>query len=416
VADAPNSKTSLAAELDRLRRRVAELEASAVSHQRAEQQLESDARLSEAALRRSQDTAQAVLESASEGIVLIDTAGRITLVNAAAERMFGYPRSALLGEPLETLLPERIRRGHVTHRDDYFAEPRVRPMGIGLDLSGRREDGTEFPVEISLSHVPSVDGGVAIAFITDISERKRVEAQLQHQREVLYQNEKLAALGTMAAGIAHEMNNPLGIITTRIEVMLLDAEQQQLPPQVLEDLQVLHRASQRVARIAASLRSFARHSPADRMPLDLNAVVEESLQLMQKPLAADNVQIAARLDRTLPPILGDASTLHQVLMNLLTNAREAMPGGGQVRLETGPAERPGWIRLLVADTGSGISAEEISKVFDPFFTTKRTGTGLGLSVTYGIIQEHGGTVDVQSRPGDGTTFVISFPTTTPAAP
>jgi signal transduction histidine kinase len=97
-------------------------------------------------------------------------------------------------------------------------------------------------------------------------------------------------------------------------------------------------------------------------------------------------------------------------MNLLTNAREAMPGGGQIRLETGPAERPGWIRLLVADTGAGIPAEEISKIFDPFFTTKRTGTGLGLSVSYGIIQEHGGTVDVQSRPGAGTSFIISFPT------
>ena len=205
----------------------------------------------------------------------------------------------LLGEPLEILLPERIRRGHVAHRTGYFAEPRIRPMGIGLDLSGRRKDGTEFPVEISLSHVKSAEGGVAIAFITDITERKRVETQLQRQREVLYQNEKLAALGTMAAGIAHEMNNPLGIITTRIEVMLLDAEQQQLPPQVLEDLQVLHRASQRVARIAASLRSFARHSPGDRVPLDLNAVVDESLQLMQKPLAADNVQIVASLDRGL---------------------------------------------------------------------------------------------------------------------
>ncbi len=251
----------------------------------------------------------------------------------------------LLGEPLEILLPERIRRGHVAHRTGYFAEPRIRPMGIGLDLSGRRNDGTEFPVEISLSHVKSAEGGVAIAFITDITERKRVETQLQRQREVLYQNEKLAALGTMAAGIAHEMNNPLGIITTRIEVMLLDAEQQHLPPQVLEDLQVLHRASQRVARIAASLRSFARHSPGDRVPLDLNAVVDESLQLMQKPLAADNVQIVASLDRGLAPILGDATTLHQVLMNLLTNAREAMPTGGQVRIETGPAERPGWIRL-----------------------------------------------------------------------
>ena len=398
------------AEIAQLRRRVADLEASAAEHQRAEVQLVRDARLSEAALRRSEDTARAVLESASEGILLIDATGRITLVNAAAERMFDYARTELLGQPLEVLLPERIRAGHRGHRAGYFTEPRVRPMGIGLDLSGRRRDGTEFPVEISLSHVVSVEGGLAIAFITDITERKRVEAQLQRQREVLYQNEKLAALGTMAAGIAHEMNNPLGIITTRIEVMLLDAEQQALPGQVLDDLQVLHRASQRVARIAASLRSFARHSPGDRVPLDLNAVVDESVQLLQKPLAADNIQIVTSLDRTLPTILGDASTLHQVLMNLLTNAREAMPGGGQIRLETGPTERPGWIRLLVADTGAGIPAEEISKIFDPFFTTKRTGTGLGLSVSYGIIQEHGGTVDVQSRPGAGTSFIISFPT------
>jgi len=398
------------AEIAQLRRRVADLEASAAEHQRAEVQLVRDARLSEAALRRSEDTARAVLESASEGILLIDATGRITLVNAAAERMFDYARTELLGQPLEVLLPERIRAGHRGHRAGYFTEPRVRPMGIGLDLSGRRRDGTEFPVEISLSHVVSVEGGLAIAFITDITERKRVEAQLQRQREVLYQNEKLAALGTMAAGIAHEMNNPLGIITTRIEVMLLDAEQQALPGQVLDDLQVLHRASQRVARIAASLRSFARHSPGDRVPLDLNAVVDESVQLLQKPLAADNIQIVMSLDRTLLTILGDASTLHQVLMNLLTNAREAMPGGGQIRLETGPTERPGWIRLLVADTGAGIPAEEISKIFDPFFTTKRTGTGLGLSVSYGIIQEHGGTVDVQSRPGAGTSFIISFPT------
>jgi len=337
------------------------------------------------------------------------------LVNTAAERMFGYSRAELLGEPLEILLPQRARRDHVAHRTGYFSEPRIRPMGIGLDLSGRRNDGTEFPVEISLSYVKSAEGGIAIALITDITERKRVETQLQRQREVLYQNEKLAALGTMAAGIAHEMNNPLGIITTRIEVMLLDAEQQQLPAQVLEDLQVLHRASQRVARIAASLRSFARHSPGDRVPLDLNAVVDESLQLMQKPLAADNVQIVASLDRGLAPILGDAATLHQVLMNLLTNAREAMPTGGQIRIETGPAERPGWVRLLVADTGPGIPAEEVSKIFDPFFTTKRTGTGLGLSVTYGIIQEHGGTVDVQSRPGAGTTFILSFPAIAPGA-
>ena len=143
---------------------------------------------------------------------------------------------------------------------------------------------------------------------------------------------------------------------------------------------------------------------------------DESVQLVQKPLAADNVQIFAELDRTLPPILGDASAIHQVLMNLLTNAREAMPGGGQIHLHTEPAERPGWIRLRVTDTGVGIATDELSKIFDPFFTTKRTGTGLGLSVSYGIIQEHGGTMDVKSQPGAGTTFLIGFPTMASSGP
>ncbi|HEX9818419.1 MAG TPA: ATP-binding protein [Methylomirabilota bacterium] len=370
----------------------------------------------EAALHKSEALAQAVLESASDAIILIDAGGRITVVNPTAERMFGYDRGDLLGQSLEILLPERLRGVHAGHRTGYFATPRARPMGIGLDLAGLRKDGTEFPVEISLSHVEAPDGVLAMAFITDITERKRAEAQLQRQREVLYQNEKLAALGTLSAGIAHEMNNPLGIMTTRIEVMLLEAEEQHLPAQLLEDLQVLHRAGQRVARIAASLRSFARQSAGEPSPIDLNAIVDEALLLMKKPLGADNVRVLASLDRALPPLFGDPNALHQVLMNLLTNAREAMPEGGEIRIESAPADREGWIRLRVADTGPGIPAEEISKIFDPFYTTKRTGTGLGLSVTYGIIQEHGGTIDVKSRAGAGTTFTLDFPVTAPPGP
>ena len=356
---------------------------------------------------------EALLESATEGIILIDPGGRITLVNRAAERMFGYPRIELLGQTLEILLPERIRPSHLRHRTGYFAEPRVRPMGIGLDLSGRRQDGTEFPVEISLSYVGTGADMLAMAFITDITERKRAEKELQQQRETLYHAEKMAALGTLSAGIAHEMNNPLGIITTRIEVMLLEAEGQHLPPQVVEDLQVLYRASQRVARIAASLRSFARQSPGERGAVDLNAVVEETLLLMQKPLATDNIRIFTTLAAGLPSMHGDANALHQVLMNLLTNAREAMTGGGEIHVETAPMpERAGWIRLTIRDTGPGIPADVLSRIFDPFFTTKHRGTGLGLSVTYGIIQDHGGQVDVTSPPGGGTTFRLSFPATT----
>ncbi len=409
MSGAEERPDSIVDELDALRRRLTQLEADAVDHRQEVWQLVQDARVSEAALRKSEATAQAVLETASEGIILTNASGRIVLVNAAAERMFGYDRTELLDRPLEILIPERIRAGHVEHHAGYFAEPRARPMGVGLDLSGRRKDGTEFPVEISLSYVEAADGRVAMAFILDVTERRRLEAQFRHQREVLYQNEKLAALGTLSAGIAHEMNNPLGIMLTRIELMLLDADEQHLPAQVREDLQVLHRAGQRVARIAGSLRSFAQQSAGERSALDLNAVVDETLLLMQKPLAADNVQVVTNLDRALPPILGDANGLHQVLMNLLTNAREAMPAGGEIRIDTERVDGSAAVRLRVADTGPGIPPEVLSKIFDPFYTTKRTGTGLGLSVTYGIIQDHGGTIDVQSRPGAGTTFVLTFP-------
>jgi PAS domain S-box-containing protein len=407
---AEKSRDELLIEVSALRRQIAALETVAVEQRRTEQRLLKEAMVSSAALRQSEATAQAVLESASEGILLINADGRITLVNGAAERMFGYAHDELLGRTLEVLLPDRIREVHRAHRADYFAAPRVRPMGSGLDLAGRRKDGTEFPVEISLSYVQTQEGMTAMALITDNTERKRAEAELSQQREALYQTEKLAALGTLTAGIAHEMNNPLGIIASRIELMLLDAEEQNLPARILDDLRVLHRATQRVARIATNLRSFARQTPREHTTIDLNAVVQETLLLMQKPLEVDHIRLVTSLDQALPPIVGDASTLQQVLLNLVTNAREAMASGGEIRIETGPdAGRPGWVRLGIADTGPGISAEELSKIFDPFYTTKRSGTGLGLSVSYGIVRDHQGTIDVQSIPGRGTTFVLVFP-------
>ena len=321
MEDSTKTREQLLDEVRSLRRLIATLETAAVEQRQTELRLLKEAQVSDAALKRSEATGQALLESASEGIVLVNASGRITLVNAAAERMFGYDHDELLGQPLEILLLERVRGAHAEHRVRYFAGPRVRPMGTGLDLAGRRRDGSEFPVEISLSYVESSEGMTAMALVTDITERKRVEAELQRQRDTLYQTEKLAALGTLSAGIAHEMNNPLGIITSRIEVMLLDAEEHNLPTQVLEDLQVLHRATQRVARIATNLRSFARQTPREHARVDLNAVVQETLLLMQRPLEVDGIRLTTRLDPTLAPILGDASTLQQVLLNLVTNAR-----------------------------------------------------------------------------------------------
>jgi signal transduction histidine kinase len=241
-------------------------------------------------------------------------------------------------------------------------------------------------------------------------DHRRVQGELRQQREVLYQNEKLSALGRLVAGVAHEMNNPLSIISSRIELMLGEAEGHVFPAQHLEDLEVVHRNVLRVAGIAQALRSFARQSTGERRPVDVNAVVAETLLLVGKPMSTDNVRIETALDPALPPILGNANALQQVVLNLLTNAREAMAGGGEIRIETGPhPERPEHLRLVISDTGPGIPAADLPHLFEPFYTTKPSGTGLGLAVSYGIIQDHQGTIDVRSAPGQGATFTLTLP-------
>jgi PAS domain S-box-containing protein len=407
------SKEALLERARTLERRIAELEARAADDARAAEALQKESVNWRMALMRSEATARALFESAAEAILLVETSGRIVLANAAAERMFGYTSEELIGSELELLLPDHARPRHVEHRQRFFAEPRARPMGIGLDLAGRRRDGSEFPLEISLSHVESEDGILGLAFITDITARKRSESQLQRQRDAIFQSEKLAALGRLAAGIAHELNNPLGIISSRIELMLLDAHDQGLAPEVVADLQVLHRNTQRAAHIARSLRSFARPSSAEFVPVSLNAVVRETLLLMEKPLTTDGMRLSTSLDEALPVILGDANALHQVLLNLLANARDAAAGRGEVRIETARADDH--VRLVVADSGPGIAAEDLPNIFDPFFTTKSDGTGLGLSLSYGIVQAHHGTIDVQSALDRGTTFVLTFPLASPEA-
>jgi two-component system NtrC family sensor kinase len=191
--------------------------------------------------------------------------------------------------------------------------------------------------------------------------------------------------------------------------MLLDAEPKALPEDVVEDLRVIHRHAQRVARIAQGLLSFARSSSGQPGRVDLNRVVDETLLLVEKTMVKDGVQIQRALARDLPPIWGDASALQQVVMNLLTNARDAVKGAGEISIETSATpEAPGGVRLIVRDTGPGIPPEVLPRIFDPFFTTKAEGTGLGLSISYGIVRDHRGTVDVQSAPGEGTTFVLTF--------
>jgi C4-dicarboxylate-specific signal transduction histidine kinase len=249
-----------------------------------------------------------------------------------------------------------------------------------------------------------------VVVVDDVTERAALERTSR-------QSEKLAALGTLSAGIAHELNNPIGIMCSRIELMLLDGESNGLPAGAQEDLKVVQRHAQRVARIAQGLLSFARQAPFAHGRVDLNALVGETLMLMEGELAQRQIEVRRRLTTGLAPVWGDVNALQQVLVNLLTNARDAVADGGVITVETDtPPGRPDAARLIVRDTGPGIPPEVSARVFDPFFTTKPAGTGLGLSVSYGIVRDHKGTLDVESRPGAGATFIATFPTADTGVP
>jgi PAS domain S-box-containing protein len=339
---------------------------------------------------------RSVVEGLQEGVIALDPEGRVVAWNRAMERRHGTPAREAIGQPIAAVFPpgawvEPLRRllaGELEELSLEAVEHEAPARGrVTLNLKGGllRDRG---------------EPAGAVLLVEDITERVGLERSAR-------QAEKLAALGTLAAGLAHELNNPVGIISSRVELMLLDADR--LPADAREDLQVVHRHAQRVARIAQGLLSFARQSPGRQGPVDLNRLVEETALLVERPVGKEGVVLTRRLAPALPPVWGDANALQQVLVNLVTNARDAVlgAGGGEVAIETGRAD--GGVRLVVRDTGPGIPEAMLSRIFDPFFTTKATGTGLGLSISYGIVRDHRGTVDVQSGPGKGTTFVLTFP-------
>jgi PAS domain S-box-containing protein len=402
-------------------------------------------------LQRAEAKFRGLLEAAPDGIVGVDLTGRIALINAQAERLFGYRRSELLGQPMEALVPHGLRELHVRHRGRYLADPRPRPMGAGMLLAARRKDGTEFPVEISLSTLATEDGLLASASIRDITER--VDAQAERERLLavaererlesrLHQSQRLESLGQLAGGVAHDFNNLLGVIlnyASFVEEEVANAAAQPAAaqpaaaqpagaepwPGVRRDVEQIRRAAERATELTHQLLAFGRREVVRPRVLNLNHVVAEVEQLLHRTLG-EHVQLKTSLAGGLWPVLADPGQLEQVLVNLAINARDAMPGGGTLTVRTAnvvidedyASVRPGLktgrhVQLQVTDTGAGMPRHVVERVFEPFFTTKPKGegTGLGLATVYGIITQAEGHVQFYSEPGHGTTFTALLPAT-----
>jgi PAS domain S-box-containing protein len=363
----------------------------------------------------------AVVESSADAIWGMTLDGMVTSWNTGAEHMFGYSRQEMTGASVAGIaLPEPVLAGALVAL--RAGEPVVRTEG-----SGTRKDDTIVELAYTISPIRD-DGGAlagAAAVALDVTEHNRAEADRRALEHRLQQSERLESLGHLAAGITHDFNNLLAAILNYAAF----AEETTEKPEVRADVQQIQSAAQRAARLTRQLLIFARRDPAQPAPLDLNAIVEDIHHLLSRSIGA-HIELAVQPAAALPAIEADRGQLEQVLLNLAINARDAMPDGGTLTITTGQAEldqayadahpgaRPGrHVELTVADTGTGMSAEVISRIFDPFFTTKPEGqgTGLGLSTVYGIVISAGGSIIVQSAEGAGTTFRLYFPATDAAA-
>ncbi len=366
----------------------------------------------------SEHTLRAVIESAPDGIIIMDSAGRMTLVNKQAEYLFGYSRAELLGQLLETLVPERFRDAHARHRTAYLADPKIRPMGRGLELISRRKDGSEFPAEISLSPLQTEEGLQVIAIIRDVTPRKWIEAELEAKREQLGgmayqlgQVSKLATMGELAANIAHELNNPLTTVSLRVESLL---KQTADDPAKRHALEVMANEVERMGALVSNLLQFSRRHVPRISTIDIHEEIANSLALIEYRLRTHGVAVRREFAAEVPMIQADRWQLRQLFLNVLANASDAMPSGGLVTIRTTAGSLPGGrpaVTMTFTDTGIGITAEDLPKIMDPFYTTKSegAGTGLGLPICRRIVQEHHGTLDITSRIGVGTTVHILLP-------
>ncbi len=345
--------------------------------------------------------ATALWEAARRGILIVDERGVIESANPIAAKMFGYTCEELAGMQIEALVPERFREVQRRERAEFLEAPSPRYVGADKELYARRVEGREFPVEIGITLLPRAAQRLILYVVTDISERLQLEREARR-------SETLRALGGVAAGIAHELNNPLAIVSSRAELMLSTPEGQALAGEMREDLEVIHRNAQRASQIAHGLLQVARQRREKRQPVDLNSVVEDTLLLLGDQLTKDGIGLSTTLDRKLPKMLGNAPALEQVLINLIMNARDAvLPAGGNIAITTGPApDVLGWLELAVKDTGRGLAPDALARLFTPFYSTKATGTGLGLWLSKRTVSEHGGTITAKSELGKGATFII----------
>ncbi|HEY1138970.1 MAG TPA: ATP-binding protein [Lysobacter sp.] len=350
--------------------------------------------------RMSGERFRALLEAAPSAILLIDDSGRICLLNAEVERMFGYARDELLGRDIERLLPASMRNAHVGHRHMYSLGPTKRVMGNGHELRGLRQDGTEFPIEVGLNPVRFGDQTLTLAAVTDTSERQRKDAELSLRRDEVAHLSRVTMLGELSGSLAHELNQPLAAILSNAQaaqrMLLRNPEDLSEIGDILSDIVENDR---RAGEVIRRLRTLLRKGSQDLARIDINDTVRDCMRLLRSDLRNRDVVVVLDLSPGLPPIEGDQVQLQQVLLNLIFNACDEMAAEDSRHLTVHSLVRRDHVRLTVSDDGPGIPAGMHERIFEPFQTSKPNGLGLGLAICRTIVESHRGRLWAENGAG-----------------
>lgn len=358
---------------------------------------------------------QAIMDAAVDGVVLVDHRGRIQAFNRAAERLFGYPAAEVLGANISILMPEPDRSAHDGYIARFLATRIPHIIGRGREVEARRKDGSLFPVFLSVGAVEGSEPPRFIGFLQDISFRRRAEEDTHRLQERLTHVSRLATVGEMSAGIAHELNQPLTAVANYAQACdrLLGLPDPDIE-EIREALKQITSQAVRAGDIIRRLRALARNDVTKREPTDINVLVSELSELIQLDAKTHDVQYKPDLAARLPQVEADRAQIQQVILNLVRNAIEALAASTstprQVTVRTQELA-DGTVEITVCDNGPGVSQTIAPRLFDPFCTTKTHGTGLGLAISRTIVKSHQGTLDYRPNTPRGACFTVRLPLT-----
>lgn len=360
-----------------------------------------------AALQLREDHLRSILATVPDAMVVIDEQGLIQSFSTAAETLFGYQASEVIGQNVKILMPPPYRDEHDAYLLRYLTTGERRIIGLGRTVTGMRKDGSTFPMELSVGEMHPGTGRFFTGFCRDLTERHRAEARIQEQQLELLHMARFTALGEMASTLAHEINQPLTAITNYLKGSrrLLEKSTEENAPMLREAVEKAADQALRAGDVIRHLRDFVARGESERQVERLPALIEEASSLALVGAREIDVRVSYKLDPAAELVLTDRIQIQQVLLNLMRNAVEAMQGAPRRELHVMTVSRDdGMAEVSVIDTGSGLAPEVSAQLFQPFVTTKKQGMGVGLSICRTIVESHGGHIWAEAMPSGGTAF------------